>query len=252
MNSHSARPYVLAIGGFDPCGGAGILADAKTIEAHNAFALGAITANTIQTEDSFLTSKPESTDFIIAQIDTILARYPIAACKIGLTSSFDQLQAIIETLTAHAPTAPLIWDPILRATASRTDLLSPSRFTPAATLAHLTLLTPNLPEFAALFPNSTPQQIAAAHRCALLIKGGHADPRTPYVEDHLYIDSTENVFSAPRASGSKHGTGCVLSSAIAARLAHGASLPEAVREAQRYVAHFIASHPSRLGLHPHA
>lgn len=252
MNSHSARPYVLAIGGFDPCGGAGILADAKTIEAHNAFALGAITANTIQTEDSFLTSKPESTDFIIAQIDTILARYPIAACKIGLTSSFDQLQAIIETLTAHAPTAPLIWDPILRATASRTDLLSPSRFTPAATLAHLTLITPNLPEFASLFPNSTPQQIAAAHRCALLIKGGHADPRTPYVEDHLYIDSTENVFSVPRASGSKHGTGCVLSSAIAARLAFGASLPEAVREAQRYVAHFIASHPSRLGLHPHA
>ena len=252
MNSPSARPYVLAIGGFDPCGGAGILADAKTIEAHDAFALGAITANTIQTEDSFLTSKPESTDFIIAQIDTILARYPIAACKIGLTSSFDQLQAIIETLTAHAPTTPLIWDPILRATASRTDLLSPSRFTPAATLAHLTLLTPNLPEFAALFPNSTPQQIAAAHRCALLIKGGHADPRTPYVEDHLYIDSTENVFSVPRASESKHGTGCVLSSAIAARLAHGASLPEAVREAQRYVAHFIASHPSRLGLHPHA
>ena len=97
MNSLSARPYVLAIGGFDPCGGAGILADAKTIEAHDAFALGAITANTIQTEDSFLTSKPESTDFIIAQIDTILARYPIAACKIGLTSSFDQLQAIIET-----------------------------------------------------------------------------------------------------------------------------------------------------------
>lgn len=250
MSSSQPRPYVLTIGGFDPCGGAGVLADIKTMEAHGVFGLAAITANTIQTEDTFTAVKAESPDFTTSQIDTLFSRYPIAACKIGLTVSFDQLSSIVTTLAARKANLPIVWDPILRATAGSENLLDSTLFTPGSLLPRLSLVTPNLPEFSTLFPNAAPQQIANRYRCALLIKGGHAVSNAPYVEDHLYTpDGSPTVFSVPRSSGSKHGTGCVLSSAIVAQLALGAPLPEAIRLAQQYVARFIASHPSRLGTH---
>lgn len=250
MNSNPTRPYVLSIGGFDPCGGAGILADIKTLEAHGVFGLAIMTANTIQTEDSFRNVKAESNDYVTQQLDALLARYPIATCKIGLTASFTQLECILNSIAKHDKTIPIIWDPILRATACEENIISPKLFSPNKILSRLTLITPNIPEFSNLFPSTSPQQIAMQYQCALLLKGGHADNTTPFVEDTLYDNrGKQHAFQVPRSANSKHGTGCVLSSAIAAHLALGKPLPDAVRLAQLYVARFIASHPSRLGVH---
>lgn len=249
MSSNEPRPYVLTIGGFDPCGGAGVLADVKAIEAHRAFAMAVVTANTIQTEDSFSSIKAENTDFTLRQISALLHRYPVAACKIGLTVSFDQLGKIVRCVNDYNPNIPIVWDPILRATAGNTEILPIDQFSPAALLPRLTLITPNIPEFQSLFPTTTPLRLFAQHGCAVLIKGGHAVPSSAFVEDRLFWAGGETAFSVPRSSGEKHGTGCVLSSVIAAQLAHTAPLDHAVRKAQQYVACLIASHPSRLGIH---
>lgn len=250
MNNNARHPYVLAIGGFDPSGGAGVLADIKTLEAHGVFGLAVLTANTIQTEDSFRDVKAESDDYIAQQLEALFARYHVAVCKIGLTTSFAQLESILNAISHHDTTIPVIWDPILRATAGEENLLNPKLFSPVDVLPRLKLITPNIPEFSNLFPNTPPQRAAAQYQCALLLKGGHAAGATPFVEDTLYDNrGKQHAFRVARSARSKHGTGCVLSSAIAAHLACGQSLEDAVRLAQRYVAQFIESHPSRLGLH---
>lgn len=249
MSSNAPRPYAVAIGGFDPCGGAGVLADVKTLEAHGVFGLGVSTANTIQTEDYFDNAKSESPEYIALQLRALFARYPIAACKIGMTTSFEQLGSILDSLSLHAHNVPTIWDPVVRATAGVDDLLQAKLFAPEDILPRLTLITPNTTEFSALFRGSSPQEVVNQYRCALLLKGGHATGNTPYVEDTLYSTSGQWTFRVPRSALSKHGTGCVLASAIAAHLALGKPLQEAARLAQLYVAQFIGSHPSRLGIH---
>lgn len=251
MNSTAAsRPYVVAVGGFDPCGGAGILADIKTLETLGVFGLAAMTANTIQTEDAFFSIRAEKQSYITQQLEALLQRYPVAICKIGLTSSFQQLEDILDAISCYRRGIPVIWDPILHPTAGHANLLQPQGFEPQKILHRLTLITPNIPEFLALFPDTQPQEIAAQYRCNLLLKGGHADATTPYVEDSLYThDGQQQSFRVFRSAFSKHGTGCVLSSAIAAYLARGLTPVDAVRLAQQYVARFIESTPSRLGIH---
>src|SRR5690606_29234163 len=111
------RPYILSVAGFDPSGGAGILADIKTFEAYKTIGLGVSTALTYQTEDSFLGLDWQSEKQIDMQLEPLLKRYPIKFAKIGLVESLKSLSQIIEVLKHYNPGMKIIWDPILKASA---------------------------------------------------------------------------------------------------------------------------------------
>ena len=235
---------VLTIAGSDSGGGAGIQADLRTIRSIGGHALTAITAVTAQDTKGVTAWRPVPDDLIAAQIASALGGYPVAAVKTGLLSGAGAVRAIAAALS-KIPSIPLVVDPVL-SSSSGTVFLSGSgisalqkRLMPLATL-----VTPNWPEAAILsgLPVRTYAQAKkAAQRIAsdcgrpVLVKGGHAPGRT--WRDCLAIpDGGAAWFEGPRiVTRNTHGTGCVLSAAIAAWLGRGADLASAVRLGQSFL-----------------
>src|SRR5690606_34283761 len=114
------RPYILSVAGFDPSGGAGVLADIKTFEAYKTIGLGVSTALTYQTEDSFLGVDWHTEKQLEMQLETLLKRYPVEIAKIGLVESLNSLDHILDILQNYRPGMKIIWDPILKASAEFT------------------------------------------------------------------------------------------------------------------------------------
>src|ERR1700757_2780075 len=112
-----ARKYVLSIAGFDPSGGAGILADIKTFEGNKVYGLGVISANTFQNDKEFKKVDWIPVEKIIEQIDILKTRFEFEYVKIGLIENLEVLNVIISHLTSHIPHLNIIWDPILKASA---------------------------------------------------------------------------------------------------------------------------------------
>src|SRR5580704_12896311 len=111
------RSYVLSISGFDPSGGAGMLADIKTFESNKVYGLGVISANTLQNDEEFTKVDWIPVDKIIEQIDILKKRFEFEYVKIGLIESLEVLNTIISYLTSHVSHPKIIWDPILKASA---------------------------------------------------------------------------------------------------------------------------------------
>lgn len=232
------RPYVLSIAGFDPCAGAGVLADVKTFEQHQTMGFGVNTSITYQTEDQFLGTKWLDLEVIESQLAPLLLRYPIAAIKVGLIH-FEQLEFILDLIPSKIP---IVWDPVLSATSGDSFENQFTRDHVARILDRFSLITPNLEEYSALGLASNPST-------NVLLKGGHA---RAHKNDVLKLVSGEEhiiegkIFAKPYQ---KHGTGCVLSSAIASHMAHGRSLLEACTLAKQYVEKLLRSNGSLLGYH---
>ncbi len=245
------RPYVLSIAGFDPSGGAGIAADIKTFEQHKVYGLSVVTSLTFQHESHFEGVRWLSIEEIRQQLDVLKLQYQPACIKIGLVESFERLVQILHWIKWNWPEAFVIWDPILKASAGfpfhtprQTEL---QRLIPG----YIDLITPNIPEYQQLFGAQEAQQVVAEYHCALLLKGGHST--TEQVTDLLYQpEETTIEITSQKVEGDwqKHGTGCVLSAAIAAQIATERSLPEACKNAHFYVKQFIASDEGLLGFHP--
>src|SRR6187431_1237109 len=108
------RPIVLTIAGFDPSGGAGVLADIKTFEQHKVYGFAINTANTIQTENEFHKIEWATIDFVLESITTLLGNYAVNAVKIGIVPSLDYLSKIVFCLKYHSSNIKIIWDPILK------------------------------------------------------------------------------------------------------------------------------------------
>jgi hydroxymethylpyrimidine/phosphomethylpyrimidine kinase len=235
---------ILTIAGSDSGGGAGIQADQRTIRAIGGHALTAITAVTAQDTRSISAWKPVPDALIRAQIDSALGGYPVAAIKTGLLPGPGAVRAVALAL-AKFPSIPLVVDPVLSST-------SGSRFLSSAGIKALRrmlfprafVITANWPEAATLTGRpvrSHAQAEKAAARLSeecgrpVLVKGGHA--KGMLCRDCLALPGGETLwFEAPRvATVNTHGTGCVLSAAIAAWLGRGASLPDAVRFAQSFL-----------------
>ena len=108
------RPIVLTIAGFDPSGGAGVLADVKTFEQHKVYGFAINTGNTIQTENEFHKIQWTPIDFVLESIKTLLDSYAIRAVKIGIVPSLDYLKQIIFCIKKHSPKIKIIWDPVLK------------------------------------------------------------------------------------------------------------------------------------------
>ncbi|HEY4045149.1 MAG TPA: bifunctional hydroxymethylpyrimidine kinase/phosphomethylpyrimidine kinase [Rhodopila sp.] len=246
------RGRVLVIAGSDSGGGAGIQADIKTITALGAFAATAITALTAQNTvgvHGVMTVPPA---FIRQQIEVVLSDLGADVIKIGMLGDAATIGAVCDALGDCAPDLPVVLDPVMVAKGGQ-SLLAP-RAVDALRRRLLPLsavVTPNLPEAEALtgltIRAETDMRAAAVTIRsmgvpAVLLKGGHLEKET--VVDLLATETGVEAFSAPRIqTRHTHGTGCTTASAIAAGLARGLSLRDAVVRARLYVRAAIAAAP---------
>lgn len=241
------KPIVLSIGGMDPSAGAGIMADMKAIEAAGAYGMAVLTANTFQNDAEYDGTDWVETSTIIRQIQVLERRHQIAAVKIGLVQTFETVASICQHF---GPQMKIVWDPVLKASAGFCFHSDIDRRILKDVLSNISLLTPNMPEAEALFGTSDElklSQIQQGLGCAILLKGGHA---LRQADDVLLQNGNRFVIEGERFEGkSKHGTGCVLSSAIAARIPQGYSLEQSCIWAKRYVELIMQSNTSLLAYH---
>jgi len=244
------RPYVLTIAGFDPSGGAGVLADCKTFEQHGVYGFGICTAWTVQTDDSFLNLHWLTAEQIMEQLQPLINKFDITACKIGIINSPETLIAVIRFLKTHNPAIQIVWDPVLKASAGYDFHAVDTFHNLEAILAAITLVTPNYNELQQLQSIIKEEFIKEgnARFCSVLLKGGHRPDA--YGTDTLYEPAGSTVITAGvEKAYPKHGSGCVLAAAITARLAKGHTLMDACRFAKQYVETFLNSNQSLLGYH---
>ena len=241
-------PNVLSIAGSDPSGGAGIQADLKTFSALGCYGMAALTALTAQNTRGVTAVHVPPAAFLAAQIEAVFADVDVAAVKIGMLATGEIARIVASRLTSH-PNIPVVLDPVLVAT-SGDSLGDPDVV--GALRDHLlplaTVITPNLPEAARLADlpvaededamRATAEALHRRGARAVLIKGGHL----PGDAVDLLSDGTDlQFFRAARVeTRNTHGTGCTLSSAIAAYLARGLALADAVGAAKIYLTTAIA------------
>ena len=251
-----AIPVALTIAGSDSSGGAGIQADLKTFAALGVYGATVITALTAQNTRGVSGIHPVPPAFVTAQIDAVFSDLDVAAVKIGMVAQLATIDAIVAGLARGSP-KPVVLDPVMVAT-SGDRLLDTEAVDALRThlIPRATLITPNLPEAAALLGRPLAEDEAAiesqgrlllAMGCgAVLIKGGHGQGAESI--DYLISASGSLALAAPRiATQNTHGTGCSLSSAIAAGLAKGEDLETAVRHAKAWISAAIAG-ADRLGI----
>jgi hydroxymethylpyrimidine/phosphomethylpyrimidine kinase len=235
---------VLTIAGSDSGGGAGIQADLKTFSALGTYGASVITALTAQNTRAVTAIHDVPPEFVAAQLDTVFDDIDFAATKIGMLSRPEIIDAVADGLTRHGA-ANIVLDPVMVAK-SGDRLLRPEAIAAlkARLLPLVTVITPNLPEAAVLLDLEAPQDEAGMIDAAaglrelgpkaVLLKGGHMAGKDSV--DVLDDGDEPLTLVAPRvATANTHGTGCTLSAAIAALLARGLPLREAVREAKAYV-----------------
>lgn len=242
---NSEQNIVLSIAGFDPCGGAGVLADVQTLQQCKVQGMAVITALTAQHEDHVNQVNWQGFDEIKIQLDTLFEKYDFHVVKIGIVQDLDTLDQILDLLLAHQADIKVIWDPILQSSSGFDFLKDLNVVQLTKVLSKLFLITPNLPEYEHLQQALDGQSISTN----VLLKGGHAEGDD--TSDRLILlDGTESQISGHRVKGkSKHGTGCVLSSAIAAGLSKGMKLKTACTFGKRYVEGYLKSGINKLGKH---
>jgi hydroxymethylpyrimidine/phosphomethylpyrimidine kinase len=244
-------PVALTIAGSDSGGGAGIQADLKTFHAFGVFGTSAITAVTVQNTRGVTGVHPVPEETVVAQIAALAEDLPPAAAKTGMLATRRLVEAVAAAVRAHG-IGNLVVDPVMIATSGDRLL---DRDAEAAILRHLVplcaLVTPNLDEAALLVGRPVRNEeemvdaavlLVAAGAGAALVKGGHLEGGQ--LVDVLHDGRTVHRFSQRRiATRSTHGTGCTLSAAVAAGLAHGTGLVDAVADALDYVYRAIATAP---------
>ena len=233
------RPSVLVFAGSDPSGGAGLQADIQAVAALGAHALTAITAMTVQDNDRVFNIHPMPAALVRQQAQALIDKIDIAAVKIGIVGNRANAEAIADVLRVlkqRKPDLPVVLDPVLAS--GRGDPLSQDN--PVNAIAPLlplaTLVTPNLPEAAALCGGEQRLEMQAAmlleHCSNVLIKGGHGSGAD--VANRWFSGEQKCTWTWPRLEGGFHGTGCTLASAIAALLACGKPMVNALEDAQAY------------------
>lgn len=243
MPSGGRIPRALTIAGSDSGGGAGIQADLKTFEALGVYGMSAITAVTAQNTVGVSGVQDLPPDFVAAQIEAVVSDIGVDAVKVGMLSNAAIIDAVADTLGGYL-IPYLVVDPVMVAK-SGDRLLQEAACDALKTrlLPMATVVTPNAPEAAVLAglavedEESLKQAAAIIHGLGpryVLVKGGHLP--TPEAVDWLFDGGTFRAFPAPRHdTPNTHGTGCTFSSAIAAYLALGFGVPEAVAAAKAYV-----------------
>ncbi|GGE98165.1 hydroxymethylpyrimidine/phosphomethylpyrimidine kinase [Flavobacterium limi] len=244
------RPFALSIAGLDPSGGAGILADTKTFEQHQVQGLAISTANTIQTDCKFYEIEWTSLDFVLRSIKKLFKNYPVKSVKIGIIPSFSYLNEVVSLIKKLNPNTIIVWDTVLKSSTEFEFLTIENQADLQKTLSKIDLITPNYEEILQLYPNFISEKLWVKNElpAAILLKGGHN--HTALGTDYLFLKSNLIELSPTKINfRPKHGSGCVLSSAIAANLALGYDLKTACQEAKMYIEKYLNSSPSLIGHH---
>ena len=250
MMAAEPTPIAVTIAGSDSSGGAGIQADLKTFSALGVYGASVAAALTAQNTKGVTAIHEVPAAFVAAQMDAVFSDLAVGAVKIGMLGNADIIAAVAAGLERHQQTR-VVLDPVMVATSGR-RLLAPNAIEALRTqlLPRALVITPNLPEAAALLdaPEAVTEdemlhqadRLIALGANAVLMKGGHAGGAES-------TDLLVTAMASIRVIGERietrntHGTGCTLSAAIAARLARGRGLTEAVRDAKEYVTSAIAA-----------
>ena len=248
--SPTSPPVALTIAGSDSSAGAGIQADLKTFAAHGVYGVNAITAIVAEAPGSVSQIQPTDPSLLTAQLGHVSTSFPISAIKTGMLATGENVVAVARFIEAN-PAIPVVVDPVMRATAGEALLDESGRDRLGEDLIPLaTLITPNLPEVAALLekcedsimPAEAALQLFETFGSSFLVKGGHTTGENTIVD---YACIGGNVIELPHerlAVADIHGTGCALSSSIASRLALGQPLLEAISGAVSYLTSALAAH----------
>lgn len=245
-----APPLVLVFSASDPTSGAGLQADLLTLASLGCHPLSALTAITVQDTVGVESLQPVAAETLERQARAVLEDMQVAAFKIGVLGSVENVLAVAEIVSDY-PDVPLILDPVLAS--GRGDEFSGEEIISAlreVLLPQTTVLTPNAPEARRLAESDEDEEEPSIDVCAsrliamganyVLITGTHES--TPQVINTLYgPDGIVRSDRWERLPGSYHGSGCTLASAIAGRLAGGASIEDAVRDAQDYTWQTLAN-----------
>ncbi|MFT7614121.1 MAG: hydroxymethylpyrimidine/phosphomethylpyrimidine kinase [Parvicellaceae bacterium] len=244
------RKNILTIAGFDPSGGAGVLADVKTIEQNKLQSFAVITANTVQTEDSFESVNWVDEDLVMTQLGKIIDKYPIQGVKIGLVPNGEFLERAIRCVleiqgTAHFEKPLIVWDPVL---ATSTGFSFQQGFKNLHSVLKLVdYITPNQDEIRFLTGKDALDGARELSQYTnVYLKGGHSEDLGT---DYLVKENQVFPFK-PRVIGTeKHGSGCIQSSALLANLVLGNPEVKACLKAKRYIEQKLSSNKTLLTYH---
>lgn len=246
------RPNVLVIAGYDQSGGAGILADIKTLEVHGVYGYAVCTGLTFQNERIITRVQWCTEKEIFEQIDLCCESARFDWVKIGICRSVAMIAAILRHLREFNPTIKIVLDPVIRASSGKDFWEGVDRdgFEKVADQAYL--LTPNWEEIGWLYPGQDVPECcrSLSASCNLYLKGGH-NPEHPG-RDYLWSKGGVQVLEPVMGGAAvypKHGSGCVLASSLAANLALGYPLSHAAARSKEYIGHFLTSNKTLLGWH---
>jgi hydroxymethylpyrimidine/phosphomethylpyrimidine kinase len=257
-HGNEVPPILLTIAGFDPSCGAGIAADLKTFAAHNCYGVAAVTALTVQSTQGVRSVHATPAAILRAQLDALAEDATLAGVKIGMLANRANACVVAEFLDQH-PFAHVVLDPVSRPTAGAAELLDAPglKFVRDELLKRASVITPNIPEAEFLTGmevkdlngmKAAGQKLLEMGARAVIVTGGHLDKPI----DVLCEDTEIETFGGDHLkSPNTHGSGCTFSSAIAAQLACGQQLREAVILAKAYVTKAIEkSYPIGKGAGP--
>jgi hydroxymethylpyrimidine kinase/phosphomethylpyrimidine kinase len=258
-------PVALTIAGSDSGGGAGIQADLKTFHALGCFGTSAVTAITCQNTTGVSAVQGVDPQIVTGQIRDVLADFPVRAAKTGMLFSREIIVAVRDEWRRSGAGIPLVIDPVMVAASGQRLLHESADLALIDFLSEAFLITPNLPEAEVILRRTTPSRktlsslgdmeaavIRLYEKCgtAVLLKGGHRvpdDERAGEAVDLYYDGTNQKQFARPVLPGrNTHGTGCTLSAAIAAGLARGHPILDAITEARDYL-HGAIEHAPDLG-----
>lgn len=243
--------YILTIAGHDPSGGAGLTSDIKTFEAHGLYGLSVCTAVTIQNDVDFKNCLWVESAVILSQIETLFERFEISVVKIGIIESWETLSLVLSKLHSLNNNIKIILDPIFKASAGYDFHSEESQNLLDSIWSQCYIITPNFDEIQSLYPKLTLED-TIEHISSLTnvyLKGGHRTDKKGC--DELYYNKIVMVNLPPVAEKvfEKHGSGCILSSALASNISKEISLEDAAKNAKYYTEAFLNSNESLLGTH---
>ncbi len=237
---------VLSISGFDPCAGAGMLADSRIFEFLKASFIGVCTCLTYQNHDSISGIKWFTKEEILSQIQSLLQKYKISHVKISLVPNLHVLETIIKFFQDHSPQSVLIWDPVYQSSTGFFFYSSVEYESLKKMLPFIDIVTPNFFEFKTWFPDLKLEDLKKSLKTKWIIKSYIKDSTT--IGDLLVFNGQYKIKKNKFLEESKkHGTGCTLSSALAVFLAQGHSLEDAYEKSSQYLQNFLRSSDNTLG-----
>ena len=250
LKENQSTPIVLTIAGSDSGGGAGIQADIKAISATGSYACSAITAITAQNTLGVSAIYPIPLEHVEKQLDAVFSDLNVIAVKVGMLADSEIIKVVAAKIKQYKPQF-LVVDPVMVATSGDLLLKESAISTLKSELLPLAdLITPNLPEGAALIGTSVPldenemqsmiSELRQLNVNAVLLKGGHLEEDENSNDLLIFQDTCEQLTAKRVNTHNTHGTGCTLSSAIASYLAQGHDLLQAVKLGKQYISNAIA------------